>query len=1069
MTRPARPRGAAASQADDNAWARRRPVRDRLLGLLSLLTLLTLITGVPAALVALRGNPLPHAGLNRAALVDALTRPDDGSLFLGALAWLAWAGWAMFTLSVLVEVPAHVRGLPSPRLPALGLSQRAASSLVAGAALLFSLPSLSFPTQPMVSRPAAVVSVQQPELSLAATSLADVVTQPATSTAPTLPRYTVVPGDSLWRIAQEQLGDGNRYHEIANLNYGDVQADGRTLTRDHWIRPGWILTLPDDAARARVPGSSPARGTEVRTVVVQKGDTLSQIAQDTLGDGSRYTEIADASTGVQPDGLHLTDANLIKPGWKLTIPNAAGSATPLRTDRAPAEKPKSVTPPPRIAPPAEPAPLQPDGSNPAGAEPSRPSPAQAPAADHAADTKTGSEEDTVTVRTAGGVGALLAAGLLALLASRRARQQRRRGPGQRIAMPTPDLAAAETELRLSEDPSGLRRVDQALRTLSMLLGEQSRSLPGLRLARLTGSHLELTLVAPETLPAPFTGMPDQTVWVLPAQAALPTAARLATVPAPYPSLVTVGQDSNGGQILLDLEHTGALAAVGNSEDEVAVLAAIAAELATSPWADDLQITLVGCLDRLPAALGTGRVRHVDHLEQVLPTLEKRVAAVRAALQRQDLKDLRQARTARPNMEEVEACWPPEILLMVGPVAPALRTRLLSLLLDLPPAGLSIVTAGDVELTAWRLTFGTAEAAAAMLEPLNLALQPQRLTTPDLDHLVKLLAVADRPSELPDARGTGHVLDELRLQDMGSLLAAPANATEVLLVSPTPSQPPLKGIAIALDDQPAVPLSAEQDEGPGDDDAGTGSRALMIQVLGPVEILNARGPVEPSKVRQLTEIAAFMALHPGSDRHGLSEAIWPGARALDNTRNTAVSKLRKWLGCTDDGTDYVPWVLDDGYRLHPHVTTDWQLWRRLLPDGPGTASNADLAAALELVKGRPFAGTNPRRYAWAERERQDMISAIVDASHILATRALLAGDATLARRAAAAGLHVDPGIELLWRDALKADWLAGDREGLVTTADRLSALVEELGDDLEPETIELMDELLRRQSRQVGAR
>jgi DNA-binding SARP family transcriptional activator len=223
------------------------------------------------------------------------------------------------------------------------------------------------------------------------------------------------------------------------------------------------------------------------------------------------------------------------------------------------------------------------------------------------------------------------------------------------------------------------------------------------------------------------------------------------------------------------------------------------------------------------------------------------------------------------------------------------------------------------------------------------------------------------------------------------------------------------------------------------------------------------------MRQLTEIAAFMALNPGSDHHGLSEAIWPGARAVDNTRNTAVSKLRKWLGAAEDGSDYVPWVLDDGYRLHPRVRSDWQMWQELLSKGVAAASDADLATALELVKGRPFAGTNPRRYAWAERERQDMISAIVDASHELASRALLAGDAMLARRAAAAGLQVDPGTELLWRDALKADWLAGDREGLISTADRLSALVEELGDDLEPETIELMDELLRRRSRQVGVR
>jgi hypothetical protein len=89
----------------------------------------------------------------------------------------------------------------------------------------------------------------------------------------------------------------------------------------------------------------------------------------------------------------------------------------------------------------------------------------------------------------------------------------------------------------------------------------------------------------------------------------------------------------------------------------------------------------------------------------------------------------------------------------------------------------------------------------------------------------------------------------------------------------------------------------------------------------------------------------------------------------------------------------------------------------------------------------------------------MISAIVDAAHELVRRALLDADAPLARSAAAVGLQADPGSELLWRDALRAEWLAGDLDGLTSTADRLTALADELGDDLEPDTVELLGELL----------
>ena len=41
--------------------------------------------------------------------------------------------------------------------------------------------------------------------------------------------YTVRDGDSLWKIAAEQLGDGSRYTEVAKLN-DDVLSDEDSLT-----------------------------------------------------------------------------------------------------------------------------------------------------------------------------------------------------------------------------------------------------------------------------------------------------------------------------------------------------------------------------------------------------------------------------------------------------------------------------------------------------------------------------------------------------------------------------------------------------------------------------------------------------------------------------------------------------------------------------------------------------------------------------------------------------------------------------------------------------------------------
>ena len=1015
----------------------RRSSADRLRGLLSLLVILVLLAAIPAALIALRGNPLPGAGLDGAGVLDALTRPDDGSLFLGALTWLAWAGWASFAVSIATETLAQLRGLPSPHLPALGPQQRLAAALVGTTMLLL--------TAPLLTAPAALA---------------------APAAAPSTP--TATPAQS-----------------------------GSTT-----VPP--VATVTTQATGAERPPAATVSYT------VQPGDSLWQIAAEQLGDGARYPEIAQASVGTQSDGGRLTDPDLIRPGWELTLPgtSAAPSAAPAAAEPAPAVE---AAPAPALVPPTpavEPAPSPSPSPSPAAEAPAAQAPAPVPAqtagpqtaASADTDTDTGQDlddEPAVPVRTAAGVGGLLAAGLLVLLGARRARQQRHRRPGQRIAMPPPELAPAELALRLVEDPVGLTRVDRALRTLSRTLGDQGAFLPPLRLVRLAGHDLELYLAAPAELPAPFTPTGDPSVWTLPADAQLLTAEQAKTVPSPYPSLVTLGHDLDDAHLLVDLEHTGSLRIDGAPDSSLEVVLAIACELAGSGWADDLQVTLIGGqpqLALLPRALGATRVRHLSSLTELLPSLQHRATDVCSALTHHRLTDLNQARTGLTGQRA--DVWTPEIVLLTGPTPPDELARLEAVVQQLPRVGVAAVTTATLSADEWTLTLDPTDAgpnATAVLAPVNLTLRPQRIAGRDLDQLLALLEVANRPADdpIPDSPFAAAAVTaaEPTLADLGrDIDHAAANRPTAPVPSPTvrrpwwrpdddvgaaarqPAASPTDGAAAAT--AGAVPDDAEPvtqidlDSPAGDDPPA--DRPPLIQVLGPVEVLHARGTTERSKQRQLTEIAAYLALHPGLDHTHLTEAIWPGARTVDNTRNTALSKLRKWLGTDPDGVNYVPRV-DDGYRLHPAVRSDWQLWQDLLPHGPATADTQALACALELVKGKPFAGTNPRRYAWAEVDRQNMISGIVDAAHELARRALLEADATLARRAAAAGLQADPGAELLWRDALRAEWFAGDMHGLTSTADRLSALVDDLDDELEPDTIELLQQLLNRPASHATAR
>ena len=120
--------------------------------------------------------------------------------------------------------------------------------------------------------------------------------------------YEVKQGDTLWKIAQEQLGDGNRYREIMELN-------GMTGTE---IFPGDLLRLPGPSGETpSVPETSPS----YTEYTVQRGDTLWKIAQAQLGSGSRYREIME---------LNGLTSEALTPGQVLRIPGSGsgGSSTP---------------------------------------------------------------------------------------------------------------------------------------------------------------------------------------------------------------------------------------------------------------------------------------------------------------------------------------------------------------------------------------------------------------------------------------------------------------------------------------------------------------------------------------------------------------------------------------------------------------------------------------------------------------------------------------------------------------------------------------------------------------------
>ena len=87
--------------------------------------------------------------------------------------------------------------------------------------------------EPKVVQPVVPVQVPEPKP-------APQIAQPAQpQPAPAGPRYyTVKSGDSLWRIARDQLGDPSRHVELFELNESTLHGDPDSLT------PGQKLILP---------------------------------------------------------------------------------------------------------------------------------------------------------------------------------------------------------------------------------------------------------------------------------------------------------------------------------------------------------------------------------------------------------------------------------------------------------------------------------------------------------------------------------------------------------------------------------------------------------------------------------------------------------------------------------------------------------------------------------------------------------------------------------------------------------------------------------------------------------
>ncbi|MHA4818792.1 LysM peptidoglycan-binding domain-containing protein [Streptomyces aculeolatus] len=1214
----------------------------------ALTALAALLAGVPYLLHRL--GQLPDGVPTADDVTTFLSSPDDGTWLVTLVTLIGWATWAAFAAAVVLEAVAVIARRTAPKIRGLKQLQGVAGFLVGSIVLLA-------PAAAAASAPGTAVAAP---LHAAAPAAGENATPSSTPSGAAATHRVTPETDTFWDVAQQRLGDGTRWQEVAALN-PDLRDQpalplGELLRLPAYALPEREEPPPAESQTSEAPSSAPSEEAAddggsspresgpsadhgpadepVSSVTVVPGDTLWEIAEDRLGDGTQHRVIFEENRGeAQPGGGHFTDPNVIIPGQKLDVPSPDGKQGPQVADRdkqdtktpaprekepsdrdtgpesakpapgadredpaqpgdhSPAESPTTAvpersgderneglergpdaTPPPTdVTEPAErpepggreragggqreaeqrddqpgpeavPQPQQENvsppssrpsapGESPGPAEPSRAD--ELPAADPA-----GSAKGALIAVTGAG---LLAAGLVTFLARQRIAQHQRRRRGRRIAMPSGRAAETEQQLRDVATPHGVEFVDAAVRTAAWHLAEADRELPELAATVLAVDGVTLYLTEDVAPVPPFrTAEGSMRRWWCPADTAeLLDGHDREEVDAPYPTLVTLGRDATGALVLVDLEHFGAVYISG--AQRAALLRTLAVELDTSVLADHLDLAVVG--DAAP-----GLTMLVPERLTSLPALPPaaRVAAERHLAQRHALAALaaQSVRHARLH-PDVDAAFTPLVTIAdLDETGEESAVRELTALTAARPRTATVLLAcGSGQPPAKALHIDTDIGVPFSVPgcPVDVA-ELVVLSADDYADLMEIALTSHSPTDVPavdpavpNASGpaVSNVGDPVDDGDDGAepeghvagIQVAPAGAddedaegeegppqgAEVSLMAqfadygddagepePEPVDLGKPASVPSLDHDPdddadasgtddtdgaAVALPAARPAGrtrvdaripapsgePLDGEApqGAGEAGPLIRVLGPMDIVGARGAIASNRRTTALELAVWLALNPGHDHVTMDKALRPDELVSRKSRNSRITHVRTWLGTDPEGNRYFPQLTetpDRRYRLADSVSCDWQLFQSLAARGehtPGVPGQALLRQSLELVRGRPFADAPPFHYGWAEPLEQDMAAAIVDTAETLAERCLADADPRGALWAAARGLSAAPEMERLHRLRFQAFAAVGDLESLERAALELRALTERsTGGSLDEETVTLLRSLLQ---------
>jgi DNA-binding SARP family transcriptional activator len=1062
-------------------------------GLTALVTLLLLVVGLPAVLYRFGGSPVPGRLPSLHQVSAALLHRDSGSLFLGVVRDISWIAWALFSLAVITETLAAVRGRQAPRLR-LGSLQNMAGQLVALAALTFTNPA----TAMLAAAPAMPVAM-----------------------APAFSAQAGGPGTLA--AAQHDLGaDDFGAHDFGthdfgahDLGNGDFAAypAGEQATGNQSVSPP---AVPQVMSMASYQG-----------VVVRPGECLWTIAQRYLGDGDLYPEIVKLNIGhAMGDGQVFSDPSVVWAGWVLQLPATASPAQQPPPSH-PAHHPSHPSRDHRFSrphPAASQAGSLGDSADPTGYNP--------PAGRVAAQPPPVTQQEEVPPIEVFAAG-MLAGGVMVSLARMRHRQRQSRRPGRRIPMPaSAPVMQAEQRLHAIRPPQAATTLRTALGELGTGLASSGQQLPDIAGIHLTSSAMELLLASPasEPPPPPFSvpGGRQGMAWHLP----LPAGAEPQAGPHPaahgdlLPGLLTAGiADDGGGYLLVDLEHLRVTTVDGPPRLVNRVLATAAAELATSELAGWYDLIICGYSE---LEVTEGRATTCDNLDEALDLLAAKAVTLQRRLADGGPVDVRYRRIAEPDDED----W--ALYLLVSRIPPTAAQ--LSFLIDITsePGGIAALVPGGTGSPGGSAAPSSLLLSsdpdrpggiAAQISPLQLEVRPQALTEEDYESIVSLFDTAaqsgdvapDFPpydgsswtaatsspgwaEELDGDQGSGLDRDTIpgSFDDQGSGLdrdMVPGSFGDQAFE--------LDGDTLARSfgdqgsglDGDTVPGSLG-DQGSGLDgdtlarsfgDPGSGTDApagrqhaaetaaggspdlaavpapagtLRIGILGSFTINGASGALLPAQSQLILALALNGPVGLSNPQLGYLLGADPDHPKPSDSLRQLIARTRRQLGPAPGGAEWIVHLGGGQYSLHPEARFDWADFSALAEHGLAARDASGLREALTLVRGQPFTGCY---HWWLDLAFAETVRAqIVDAAEMLASLELASGDPSASARAARAGLAGDIAAEQLWRALMRAEHVAGNLSGVREAWNHCLGVIADIAPAGEPhpDTAALYQELLR---------